>query len=341
MKKSLLALAVLGAFAGAASAQSSVTLFGVVDLSANVRTTNGQRLVTMDSNQLNSNRLGFKGTEDLGGGMSASFWLEGGMSNDLGTGAATGGGFNFNRRSTMSLSGSFGEVRFGHDYAPSFWTTATMDVFGANGIAEFDNLALSDLGSGATTIVRLNNSAAYFLPGNLGGLYGRVSIAPSEGVNGQKYAGFQLGWTGAGIEVVGSYGATKFNAGPDFKLQNIAASYDFGVAKVFAMYNESVFDPLKEKTEGVGVSVPLGAGQVAASYVKAKYEGAATGATKFVGSANQIGGQYLYNLSKRTAIYATVARVSNSGGATFGLGNLAVAANQSEVGYNVGLRHAF
>src|SRR5450631_1982228 len=112
MKKSLLALAVLGAFAGAASAQSSVTLFGVVDLSLNSQSSNGQTLRTMDSNQLNSNRLGFKGVEDLGGGLSAGFWLEAGMNNDLGTGAAGGGGLSFNRRSTVSLiSNTLGEVR--------------------------------------------------------------------------------------------------------------------------------------------------------------------------------------------------------------------------------------
>src|SRR3954466_15464328 len=82
MKKSLLALAVLGAFAGAASAQSSVTLFGVVDLSANQIKNGGASTQTLQSNQLNSNRLGFRGIEDLGGGLKAGFWLEAAMSNE-------------------------------------------------------------------------------------------------------------------------------------------------------------------------------------------------------------------------------------------------------------------
>ena len=74
MKKSLLALAVLGAFAGVASAQSSVTLFGVVDL--NLRYVNNDRGTQYQMNQegISSSRLGFRGVEDLGGGMTASFW---------------------------------------------------------------------------------------------------------------------------------------------------------------------------------------------------------------------------------------------------------------------------
>ncbi|MCK7499946.1 MAG: porin [Comamonadaceae bacterium] len=84
MKKSLLALAALTAFAGAASAQSSVTLFGVVDLSARAPNTTTARPATR--NWLNdgnaSSRLGFRGVEDLGGGLKAGFWLEGRLVTD-------------------------------------------------------------------------------------------------------------------------------------------------------------------------------------------------------------------------------------------------------------------
>src|SRR5262249_27889244 len=146
MKKSLLALAVLGTFAGVASAQSSVTIFGVVDLSI-AQVKNGTvKNTEMAGNQLNSNRLGFPGVEDLGGGLSAGFWLEAGMNNA--TGEAGGGSGNvantaaatsaqlFNRRSTVSLMGGFGEIRLGRDYTPSFWNTVFGDVNGANGVGE-------------------------------------------------------------------------------------------------------------------------------------------------------------------------------------------------------------
>src|SRR5574337_1206212 len=120
MKKSLLALAALGAYAGAVSAQSSVTVFGVVDESINYienKNAAGDKNKSwyLAANQLNSNRLGFRGVEDLGGGLQAGFWLEAGMNN--GTGFAGGGsgqvsngdstganqGQLFNRRSTVSL----------------------------------------------------------------------------------------------------------------------------------------------------------------------------------------------------------------------------------------------
>jgi len=343
MKKSLLALAVLGAFAGVASAQSSVTLFGLVDLSVNSQSSNGQRKVTMDSNQLNSNRLGFKGVEDLGGGLSAGFWLEAGMNNDLGTGAATGGGLSFNRRSTVSLiSSTLGEVRLGHDYTPSFWNTVIFDVFGANGIGEGDNIALiAPPGAPAVgTTVRANNSVAYFLPGNIGGVYGRVMVAPSEAAAGQKYEGALIGWAGGPIEVAAGYGDTKttLTGGTDLKVWNVGATYDFGVAKLYGLYNENKWDPVAVKTFELSVGIPIGLGAINASYTDGKVSGLASGTTP---KATQYAVQYLYNLSKRTALYGTLSHLSNKNGAAVGLGDLAVAANQSVTGYNVGLRHSF
>ena len=116
MKKSLTALAAL-AVAGLASAQSSVTLFGVIDAGVTYQSATSRDATTgLSSKQskwslansgYNSSRLGFRGTEDLGGGLAASFWLEAPITNDDGaTGVST-----FNRRSTVSLSGGFGEVR--------------------------------------------------------------------------------------------------------------------------------------------------------------------------------------------------------------------------------------
>ena len=100
MKKSLIALAALAA-AGAASAQSSVTLFGIVDATiahGRASGTGNANKTALSNSGYNSSRLGFRGTEDLGGGMSASFWLEGGVSNDDGAGK-TSGAFAFERRS--------------------------------------------------------------------------------------------------------------------------------------------------------------------------------------------------------------------------------------------------
>ncbi|OYV01571.1 MAG: porin, partial [Burkholderiales bacterium PBB5] len=237
MKKSLLALATLCAFAGAANAQSSVTLFGLVDLSLNSVKNGANTTKTMDSNMLNSNRLGFRGVEDLGGGMSASFWLEGGMANDTGSPA----GFNFQRRSTVSLSGSFGEIRLGRDYSNTFSTKATYDAYGANGMGTLLNLyasGVANLGSGATTVVRTDNMVGYFLPGNLGGLYGSVQVSAGESATGNKATGFRLGYAAGPFDISGSVSKTDIISNSnDFKVMNFGASYNMGFAKVLALYD--------------------------------------------------------------------------------------------------------
>jgi predicted porin len=133
MKKSLLALAALTAFAGAASAQSSVTLFGIVDAGVARLSAGGKTKTGMTNSGYNSSRLGFRGVEDLGGGLQAGFWLEGQLTNDDGNAA---GKLNFQRRSTVSLMGGFGEIRLGRDYTPTFWNTTVYDPFGTNGVGQ-------------------------------------------------------------------------------------------------------------------------------------------------------------------------------------------------------------
>ena len=99
-----LAAAALTAVAAPVMAQSSVTLFGVIDLAAR-SVDNGATQKQLATNGLNSSRLGFRGTEDLGGGLKANFWLEGAVNADDGTGAAAGGGQNWQRRATLGLQG--------------------------------------------------------------------------------------------------------------------------------------------------------------------------------------------------------------------------------------------
>lgn len=203
MKKSLVALAVLG-MTGAACAQSSVTLFGIVDLGASYYTNKtenaqGQAFKTsqtaLTSGNFNSSRLGLRGTEDLGGGLAAGFWLEAAIFPDTGStggnvansgGAVTG---LFNRRSTVSLSGRFGEVRLGRDYTPSFWNDTVFDPFGSNGVGASLILTANGFSSNGSLTngfsvnnqyVRSSNSIGYFLPANLGGAYGQLMYAFNE-----------------------------------------------------------------------------------------------------------------------------------------------------------------
>jgi predicted porin len=339
MKKSLLALAVLGAFAGAASAQSSLTVFGIVDLSVNNVKNGSVSQKFMGSNQLNSNRLGFRGTEDLGGGMTASFWLEGGMSNDDGN----AGGLTFTRRSTVSLSGGFGEVRLGRDYTNTFSNVATFDAYGANGFGNFANLYASTpagLGSGAATAVRANNMVGYFLPGNLGGFYGSAQMAAGEtAAANNKYTGFRLGYAAGPVDIAAAMSQTTIGGATDkYKVFNVGASYNLGVAKILAQYDQRKFGAKKYTSYQFSTSVPLGQGEFRASYAKGNAEGAGTGAN----DATLLGFEYIYNLSKRTALYAQYGQLKNDGGSNLSvvLGETTAAGTKS-TGYGAGIRHSF
>ena len=133
MKKSLTALAVL-AFVGTAAAQSSVTLFGVADVGVAHLSGSTLSKTGVSTGGANISRWGFRGTEDLGGGLKAGFWLEAGMNMDDGTGKGTGGGMAFNRRATVSLMGDWGELRVGRDDTPTFLSTLIFDPFLTNGV---------------------------------------------------------------------------------------------------------------------------------------------------------------------------------------------------------------
>ena len=183
MKKSLLALAVLGAFAGVASAQSSVTCYGIVDLSVNDIKNGNAHTQSMQSNQLNSNRLGFRGIEDLGGGLKAGFWLEAAMSNENGSvgggngiPAPSNGSSIFNRRSTVSLYSPWGEIRAGRDYDATLWNLVYDDVNGGNGLGQGFSL-IPVLGSGNQALLRVNGTVEYLLPPTIGGLYGQAQVS--------------------------------------------------------------------------------------------------------------------------------------------------------------------
>ena len=344
MKKSLIALAALTAFAGAASAQSSVTLFGIVDLSVN-NVKNGSASQTLvSSDALNSNRLGFRGTEDLGGGLRAGFHIEGAMSPDTG-----GTGQTWQRRSTVSLLGSFGEVRLGRDYTPTFWNHTSFDPFGTNGLGSQLNVMLrqgesSLFGAGATTTVRANNTVGYFLPA-LGGIYGQVQLAAGEGAVGNKYMGGRIGYAAGPVNVAVAYGKTEIDSNRDQIGLNIAGSYNLGFMTLMGQwhsYETDLTTTLQRKQTNwlVGTTVPFGASTLKFSYNKVNSDGSDRDATQF-----SFG--YQYDLSKRTALYATYSSLDNGGDATTGArytvgqGATLTAGGTKSTGYNVGVRHSF
>lgn len=360
MKKSMLALAALTAFAGAASAQSSVTIWGIVDATYAIGNGSLTDKTQITNSGYNSSRLGFRGVEDMGGGSRAGFWLEAGVNNDNGsfgttntnnqaTGASGGGGLTMNRRSTVSWGGGWGELRLGRDYTPHFWNHTVYDPFGTNGVGT-SQLLNSSLG-GATT-VRASNSVAY--------LYGMAfngnSLGPGKGLHAfaQMYRGennsgaatsndgngfsFRLGYDAGPLSLAFANGSTKFATGK-ITSTNLGGSYNLGVAKVSALWaTDKVSGGKKGSGTLFGANVPMGTNEIRVAFSRYETETAA-GVTDGKASKTSLG--YVTNLSKRTALYATYARVSNSGISAQALNGATTAAGGSSTGMDFGVRHAF
>lgn len=391
MKKSLLALAALGAFAGAASAQSSVTLFGVVDVSGRSVTnvvanpagpagsTVSRRLNTLATDGIASSRLGFRGVEDIGGGLRAGFWLEGALAPDVGGGAktaattngTTANGQDWQRRSTVSLIGGFGEIRLGRDYTPDFWNHTLYDPFGTNGVGNSTNTfgALN----GSTALVRASNTIGYLLP-NLGGVFGQVQVQAAEGATGQQHIGGRIGYGGGPVNVAVSFGRTTVSevgfSDAKWTRINVGGSFRIGsFMTLMAQYNRGTADSDRARFQPgyaagtdldnvdvdhilVGGVIPFGASSIKFSYVRSDTkDGRNNGAANLSNrDASQFAVGYQYDLSKRTAIYATGARISNKSGTTarpiggtYSISGAvaAPASGKSSTGLEAGIRHTF
>ena len=368
MKKSVLAIAILGTFAGAASAQSTVTLQGTIDVNARyVKNEGSDRRVSMGTDGINASQLVFSGTEDLGGGLTASFQLNSGISVDTGnsTGDAPTSKF-FNRRSTVSLAGGFGEIRLGRDYTPTYWNNALFDAFGNLGVANSINVRQTS----SSTFVRADNAISYFLPSKIGGVYGQVMVAASEGAatNNGRYIGGRVGFAAGPFDVSAAAAEQRLDAlNGKHKTYNVGASYDFGVVKVLGYYDRDTLDTFNQPSAtatataiaalaamgsnqrdsrgGVSVVVPMGQGEIHAGYSRSKF----TSSTVAGNTVSQYGLGYVYSLSKRTAVYTNVARLSNGNGSNNSVNSLTSGSASplspngggKSTGFEFGVRHFF
>lgn len=331
MKKSLLALAVLGAFAGVASAQSSVTLWGIVDLNARYVKNDGQdRRLSLSQDGINSSRLGFRGVEDLGGGLKAAFHLEAGLNPDTGTPS----GLMFQRRSTVSLMGGFGELRLGRDYTPTFWNLTVFDAFGTNGVGS--SLNVNQLS--APDLVRANNTIGYFLPSGIGGMYGQVMVAAGEGTTQGRYVGARFGFAAGPFDIAASYAQEDHSLGKH-KTANIGGSYDLGVVKLMGYFDQDKLNNAKENRFSLSAVVPFGQSEI---HVGGEHSKLTNGAVS--NKITQFALGYVYNLSKRTALYSTVSVLDNGSSSSKvidagGVGTMT--AGGKSKGAEFGLRHVF
>lgn len=344
MKKSLLALAVLGAFAGAASAQSSVTLYGKIDMGGVLDSGaigSNAHSVRLSSGVSGGSRLGFKGSEDLGGGLRANFVAETGFCADSAAPSTGGGSANFctggdkfmGRQAWVGLSGGFGSFTMGRQYTPGFINLTTIDPFGTGYAGNAGNLfSLAGL--------RWNNSAIYATP-SFGGFQVTAGMSLGETVGNWK-AGRQEGFSGtysAGPVYAGVAYNQSQNAAGDTALKtwNAGGVFDAKVVKIHALYdnNKSGTSGLVDNDDWLlGVSVPMGQGTIMASAIRHNDKLAANA------DATQVGAGYSYALSKRTSLYAAYAHISNKNGATFTVGN-ATDTGTGNASWNLGVVHNF
>ena len=331
MKKSLIALAVLAA-SGAAMAQSSVTLYGVVDANLTWEDNGATSVTRMDTGRLNGSRWGLKGSEDLGGGMSAIFTLESGFNPD--TGAQADAARFFNRQSFVGFVSGFGTVKLGRQMTPVYANAATFDSF--NNALAGDSASLFQYSGSRTDNVISYSYAASGFRGEV--QYGLGEVAGNNSAS--RMIGGVLGYKMGPVDVVLTYEDTKnaTNTGSS-KVTLLGGNYDFGVVKAFAAYSsEKGLGTIDVRDWHLGLTAPVGtAGKAMVSYIKEEDRFNANRDSTLVAVG------YTHNLSKRTALYTSYGQMKNDSAVANRAGGASLVTplgNTSKL-FNVGVRHMF
>ncbi|MFT3666599.1 porin [Piscinibacter sp.] len=355
MKKSLLALAVLGAFAGTAAAQSSVTIYGLVDMSIAKRNdcspcavnpgAPGNEAWTMQQSSVS--RLGFRANEDLGGGLSAQFQIEHRFNPD--TGAQNQTPF-WNGRSYVQLtSAAAGSVYLGREYTPAFWVQLKSDPFGNDGVGQtgtaitWAGYFTPDSASGVTTTpqagwpaggsARSSNTIGYKTP-NMGGLTANVAVSLSESTGQGRGLGFNAEYAAGPIYAGLGYEKINDGASDGRGVLNLAFHYNLGFIKPMVYFAKSKFGPngdIDGKVVMLTASAPLGNGVLKFGLSRVTFDLPAAAAED---THTKLGLGYNYNLSKRTNLYFDL-------GTAKGMASQAGVKGETSTAYAIGVRHQF
>jgi GBP family porin len=373
MKKTLLALAAIAA-SSAALAQSSVTLYGVVD--ASVESVKGDKSVTrVSSDNLSTSRFGLKGTEDIGGGLKANFVLESGLKVD--TGASDSARF-FNRAAWVGLNGSFGAVRLGR--IDSSIGDIAGNVLSAQPV---DDLVIVGTRAGSP-YRRVDNAITYDLPKLVDGLsaqlqYSTAAVGTTKSAT--TAAAATTGTETAGSDYGKSFGlSAKYAVGPlsaglgylnikdddAAKANNQKANatlvylgYDLGVAKVTGYYNVETNPKNNLSTSadlnrlwlaGVKVAVPVSPEFTVTTGLSTAHN--VNGTAKADDNVQILSVKGVYALSKRTSLYGILTNVNNDSGTYLGVdstknsatslaGSAVTIADKTTRAIAVGVRHVF
>ncbi|UOB06250.1 porin [[Acidovorax] ebreus] len=328
----LATLALLGT--SAVFAQSSVTLYGRVNTSVERQKVGGTSNTVM---QNNSSRFGFKGTEDLGGGLKAGFQLESGFNSDTGTGSGwthPTTGMTFARQSEVNLSGGFGMIRLGNFFPESYYATV-----------DYVSMHNHDTGT--------SSDALYYDPVWFGGLsttnkigyrtpsFGGLTVDASVSLHEKNAAIPQKN----GYDLAANYNIGALNLGAGYsqvdsnRQLGLRALYTFGQFVVGGYYQRNKDDnQLLATGAGNRNNFRLaGAYMMGASEFHVNVGRAGKWSDIADSSATQWTLGYNYNFSKRTKVYAFYTKVDNKAGATYMTG----AAGQDFSSLALGVRHNF
>ena len=343
----------------AAHAQSSVSVYGIVD-AAIVRETGGASgaITKVTSGAASASRIGFRGSEDLGGGLSAIFTLETGTRID--TGDVDAAGTIFNRQAFVGLKGRFGTVAMGRQFTPYHTMMVNVvDPFGTSYAGRAGNL-FPDSG----TNVRTSNTITYTMP-RTRGIDMELAYSPGEQSNssaGRQFGGaigyaagpltVRIAYNNKNSDVAASPGIPAVDRSLGRNLL-LGAVYRIGAIRLHAGYginkgdNSSPLANAGNPYGGVkptastdsrdallGFGAQLGPGTLMFSVMHKDDR------TAFDQDAGAVGVAYLYPLSKRTGLYGAYGHVSNRNGAGYTVGNN-TESGSGHTGWNLGVRHTF
>ncbi len=338
MQKSLIALAALATLSGAALAQSSVTIYGRLDASVGANKagapSTARSVSQLESGLLTTSRLGFRGTEDLGGGMSAIFQLEGALNVDNGT----ANGFRFDRVSIVGLQAGFGTVKLGrHD--TSFDDIRDITVSSALWDSEFSPTKIAYANSVGGVAVghatdyssRADNQIRYESP-NFGGFTAGVSYGLDEQAAPIKrdVTAFNLRYRAGGLDAgLGYQEQDNEVAASKREYTTLAAAYNFGAFRVSGGYNMAEQGAIESDGFVIGANMPMGPWDFSVAYAYNKSENAGVDSAKSKGLS--LGATY--SMSKRTRLYAAYLTGDAENGAGTEIAERRL--------YAVGVRHDF
>jgi len=324
MMKKIALVAALAALSAQAYAQSSVTLWGRINESVESQKfgDNGRKTVVQD----NRSRLGVKGSEDLGGGLKASFALEHGFNADNGT--TVGGQTFWNREASVQLSGDFGAIRLGSWFNGSYFATADYVSMHNHDTGTSSDALYS--GAGWTT----TNKVGYFTP-NIEGFHGEFTVHAGEGNKGDERA----------FDASGNYDQGPLHLGIGYSKQGDNKQY--AVRGLYEL-GEFTFGGYIQREDMVGTGSRnifrlSGMYTLGASEFHLNYGHAATSANGTDDGADQWTLGYNYNLSKRTKVYGFYTAINNKSGGAYGPSGVSdvLAKGKDFNSLAVGVRHNF